>query len=88
MSRTWLDDTMMTSSLTKKVENRAYQAIIAMGERAIPPILRDLEREPKLWGPALHSITGANPVANSEEGKVRLVAKSWLQWAKDSRYEW
>jgi hypothetical protein len=88
LSRTWLDQTMITSSLTKKVENPAYQAIIAMGERAIPPILRDLEREPKLWGPALHAITGANPVKKGEEGKVKLVAKSWIQWAKDNKYEW
>lgn len=88
LSRFWLDGTMITSSLTKKVENPSYQAIIAMGNRAIPPILRDLEREPKLWGPALHAITGANPVQRGEEGKVALVAKSWLQWAKDNKYEW
>jgi hypothetical protein len=88
LSRTWLDETMITSSLTKKVENPAYQAIIAMGERAIPSILRDLEREPKLWGPALHAITGANPVQRGEEGKLKLVAKAWLQWAKDNKYEW
>lgn len=88
LSRLWLEETMMTSSLTKKVDNPAYQAIIAMGKSVIPPILRDLERQPKLWGPALHAITGANPVRKADEGKVRLVAASWLRWAKDNGYEW
>jgi hypothetical protein len=35
LSRIWLDETMITSSLTKKVQNPAYQAIIAMELRAL-----------------------------------------------------
>jgi len=88
LSHVWLDETMFMSSLTRKVQNPAYQAIITMGERAIPPILRDLEREPKLWGPALHAITGAKPVQKGDEGKVRRVAAAWLRWAKANGYEW
>lgn len=88
LSRIWLDETMVTSSLTRKVQNPAYQAIIAMGERAIPPILRDLEREPKLWGPALHAITGAKPVQKEDQGKVRRMAAVWLRWAKATGYDW
>jgi hypothetical protein len=88
LSRTWLDETMITSSLTRKVQNPAYQAIIRMGARAVPPILRDLEREPKMWGPALHAITRATPVPREDAGKVARVAAAWLKWAKDSGYEW
>lgn len=88
LSRQWLEDTRFTSSLTRMVRHPAYQQIIAMGKRAIAPILRDLEQEPKMWGPALHEITGAQPVPRGDEGKVARVAAAWLAWAKDSGHEW
>jgi hypothetical protein len=88
LSRTWLDATMITSSLTRMVKHPAYQEIIRMGARAIPPILRDLECEPKMWGPALHAITKATPVPREDAGKVARGAAAWLKWAKDNGYEW
>jgi hypothetical protein len=88
LSRIWLDETMITSSLTRMIKHPAYQEIIQMGPRVIPPILRDLEREPKMWGPALHAITKATPVLSEDVGKVRRVAAAWLKWAKDNGYEW
>jgi hypothetical protein len=86
--REWLEEAGFMSSLTRKVNHPAYQGIIAMGKRAIPPILRDLEREPKLWGPALHAITGAMPVPKGDEGKVSRVAAAWLRWARENGYDW
>ena len=88
LSRTWLDETRITSSLTRMTRHHAYQEIIQMGPRAIPPMLRDLEREPKMWGPALHAITKATPVPREDAGKVARVAAAWLKWAKDNGYEW
>ena len=88
LSRIWLDETMSMSSLTRMVKHPAYQEIIRMGPRVIPPILRDLEREPKMWGPALHAITKATPVPKEDAGKVGRVAAAWLKWAKDNGYEW
>ncbi|MFS8064729.1 MAG: hypothetical protein ACMG6S_00030 [Byssovorax sp.] len=88
LSRTWLDETMFTSSLTRMINHPAYQKIIQMGPKVVPSILRDLEREPKMWGPALHAITKATPVPREDAGKVRRVAAAWLKWAKDNGYEW
>jgi hypothetical protein len=88
LSRIWLNETMFMSSLTRMIKHPAYQEIIQMGSRAIPPILRDLEREPKMWGPALHAITNATPVPKEDAGKVGRVAAAWLKWAKDNGYEW
>jgi hypothetical protein len=84
----WLRDTQFTSSITRMVKHAAYQQIIAMGERAIPPILRDLSQDPKHWGPALHAITGARPVPAEDAGKLKAVANAWLQWARDNGYRW
>ncbi len=88
LAAAWLEDTQVTSSLTRMVKHPAYQQIIAMGERAIPPILRDLDQDPKHWGPALHAITGVRPVPAEDAGKLKAVAKAWLQWARDNGYRW
>ncbi|MGK3961482.1 hypothetical protein WMF38_51305 [Sorangium sp. So ce118] len=88
LARAWMEDTQVESSLTRIIRHPAYQQIIAMGERAIRPILRDLEREPRMWGPALHAITGALPVPAADAGKVARVAEAWLAWAKDKGYAW
>jgi len=88
LAKQWIEETQSASSVTRKVRHPAYQRIIAMGERAIPPILRDLEREPRMWGPALHAITGALPVPPADAGKVAHIARAWLDWAKDNGYVW
>lgn len=88
LARRWLEETQVLSSLTRIIGHPAYQAIIAMGERAIRPILRDLARAPELWGPALHAITGALPVPTADAGRVARVANAWLTWAKENGYVW
>jgi hypothetical protein len=84
----WSEDTRLMSSLREIVGHSAYQEIIAMGTRAIPLILRDLERQPKHWGPALRAITGASPVPKEHAGMVEKIAEDWLQWAKENGYAW
>lgn len=84
----WLEDTQLSSSLRDIVGHSAYQEIIAMGRPAVPLILRDLARQPRHWSPALKAITGATPVPKEHAGKVALIAKDWLRWAKANGYVW
>jgi prevent-host-death family protein len=84
----WKDATGHLSSISQKTRHPAYQAIIAMGERAIPLILQELEREPNDWFPALEKITGEDPVAEPSYGIVDEMAKLWLEWGKSHGYEW
>lgn len=84
----WLDETGHVSSMTEIIQHRAYQEIIAMGPVVIPLILRDLEGEPKHWGPALRALTGARPVPREHAGKVKLVGEAWLGWAREHGYVW
>jgi hypothetical protein len=88
LARRWRDETAVLSSLTRRIGHPAYEAIIAMGERAIRPILRELERGPELWGPALHAITGALPVPAADAGRVARVAEAWLAFARENGYVW
>jgi hypothetical protein len=84
----WLDDTRAVSSFTDIVNHPAYREIVEMGKAVIPAILRDLEREPKHWGPALEAITGARPVPREHAGRVKKIAEDWLRWARDHGYAW
>jgi PHD/YefM family antitoxin component YafN of YafNO toxin-antitoxin module len=46
----------------------AYQAIIRMGQAAVPLILGELRREPDHWFVALKRITGEDPVPKDARG--------------------
>ena len=65
----------------------SYAAIVGMGWRAVPLILRELENdlmvgEPDDWFVALATITRKNPVPLESRGKPKKMAEAWIQWGK------
>ena len=82
----WIEETQFQSSMDKIINHPAYQAIIALGKDVVPLIIKDLEADPKHWGPALFAITGANPVPKEHAGRIKMIAQDWIQWAKDNGY--
>jgi hypothetical protein len=87
----WHKERGVTSSITYMMLSPSYQRIIGMGERAIPLILRQLTNEgdnPDHWGWALHSITGEDPVPNEAAGDTVLIARAWLNWARQRGHAW
>ena len=81
-----IEETRFHSSMDKITKHTAYQAVIQMGESVVPLIIKDLEMEPKHWGPALFAITGVNPIPKEHAGRVKMIAEDWIQWAKDNGY--
>jgi hypothetical protein len=59
-----------------------YQRIIGMGPSVVPLILEELRQEPDHWFWALESITEENPVPVESLGKVRLMARAWVNWGE------
>jgi hypothetical protein len=84
----WRTETARFSSVTKMIEHPAYQEIIRMGQPVVPLILRELEKQAELWGPALTAITGARPVPAGDAGRVRRSAEHWLRWAGANGFVW
>ena len=74
------------ADLSAMTDTPAYKAIIGLGERAVPLLLAELARKPDHWFPALHAITGENPVPPEAEGKLKLMAAAWLQWGNERGY--
>ena len=61
----------------------AYQRIIGKGPLVFPLIFEDLEAWGGQWYWALRAITGENPLHENPVGKVALMKKDWLTWARD-----
>jgi len=81
LAKQWRLETRFSSSLDEKVLNPAYQSIIAMGEKAVPLVLVELDRERGHWLWALHFMTGVDPVP--EGANVEAARQAWLKWGRE-----
>ena len=87
LSNEWKRDTGHLSLISQIAAHPSYQSIVAMGESAIPLILRDLETEPNHWFSALLAIVGEGPeIPAHERGDVRAISEAWLKWGKSKKY--
>ena len=90
LANRWRIERGTTSSTTEIVLCPSYQSMIAMGSKAIPLILRELESEgdhPDHWFWALQALTQSDAVREEDEGDFRKMARAWLGWAS-GRYVW
>ena len=78
----WKAATAFTSSGSEILLHPAYQRIIGMGKEAVKLIVAELRREPDHWFWALKAITGDDPVAAGDRGKIDRMTASWLNWAE------
>jgi hypothetical protein len=84
----WKAQRGYTSSITKMSMHQAYQQIIGLGPRAIPLLLRELEREPDHWFWALKVLTGINPVPPEVRDNIEKMAEHWVSWGRQQGYRW
>jgi hypothetical protein len=76
------------SSESIRTKHPAYQEIIGLGPPVVPHLLSDMECNRRHWFAALIALTGANPVATQDAGKVDKMIESWLQWGRENGYQW
>jgi len=87
----WRQERGASSSITEIVLSPSYQSIIAMGEKAVPLILAELEaegNEPDHWFWALQVLTGLNPVSEAIEGNLLAMSDAWRKMARAKGYVW
>jgi len=80
----WREDTMLLSSIEKKVIHPAYQRIIGLGRQVVPLILHELQARPSYWFWALTAITGEDPTQPGDN--VRKAVAAWVQWSEQHGY--
>lgn len=86
--REWRADTQLISSTTSMILHKAYQEIIGLGPVVIPLLLRELQNKPDYWFAALKALTGVDPVAASDRGRLAAMTSAWLEWGRDQGYTW
>jgi hypothetical protein len=84
----WEQAVAYLSDSTRREAHPAYRAIIALGPAVIPLLLADLERTHRHWFGALAELTGANPVAPGDAGRIRRMAEAWARWGREHGYSW
>jgi hypothetical protein len=80
----WRRDTAHLSSASKTVMHPAYQAIIGMGEKALPLILDELRTHGGHWFWALHAITQEDPARDCRDFSDAV--RAWLAWGRARRH--
>lgn len=70
-------------SMAEKFEVAPYRAIIALGPRVVPLILRELEKAPDHWYVALEELTGARPSPPEHRGVLAAIAEDWVRWGRE-----
>ena len=89
LRRQWLQERGARASAADMAMTPSYLNIIGMGPDVVPDILRQLRSEgdrPEHWFFALAAITRDNPVPLQSRGKVREMAKAWLEWGQTKEY--
>lgn len=86
LAEQWKRETAAQSLVSRIVAHPAHQRIIAMGEQAVPLILRDLQKRPHHWFWALSIITHESPIPPEAQGNMRKMADAWLEWGRRKGY--
>lgn len=82
----WKEKSRHMSNTAQMAMLKPYQQIIGLGDRAVPLILHELQREPDHWFWALEAITQVNPVPPEATGRVGAMADAWIAWGKQHGY--
>jgi len=82
----WKTERGPSSSPSALAMHPAYQAIIGMGEKALPLIFSELQSGVDHWFWALRAISRENPVPPESRGNLEEMAKAWLKWGCENGY--
>ncbi len=96
----WKEDTRYESRMGKMAAHPAFREIVAMGEKAVPLLLADLEKNRGFAFLALQEITGDDPpIPEGFRGNKEIcdgwtgydiegTQAAWIAWGKSKGYRW
>jgi hypothetical protein len=85
LARQWKRESAHMSKVSSMEQLPSYAAIIALGERAIPLLLRELRHAPDYWFGALSALAKVDPVAKEHRGRIKHMTEEWIRWGVENR---
>jgi hypothetical protein len=82
LAKQWKEDTLYSSSLEDICFHPAYQTIMAMGEKALPLILRELCRQFGHWFYALSHIVREDMAKGTKD--IEEARRRWIEWGRNT----
>jgi len=86
LARRWLSETKYCATIEERTRHPAFEAIVKMGEAAIPLVLRELQERPEHWFWVLAEITKENAATDATRGNVESIRDAWLEWGRAKGY--
>lgn len=86
LATAWRSSTAEMPWPQQRAMHPTYQKIIALGKRALPLILAELEIENDDWYWALRTIADEDPVPRGERGQRDAMRRRWLEWGRRNGY--
>ncbi len=83
LAEKWNEETKFLSSMSEINAHPSLRKIVAMGEAALPLILKRLEVQGGWWFGALYEISGENCIAPEDAGKYEVIKGKWLTWGRE-----
>jgi hypothetical protein len=88
LAAVWRAETGHLSSTSAMTRHPAFLEIVAMGDAAVPLLLRELDTNEGHWHRVLKRITGADPVSDADRGDIAAAREAWLKWGRANGYRW
>jgi hypothetical protein len=79
----WLQETAPLSDPVQIFMHPSHLKIIGMGGKALPFILREVERQSGHWFVALEAISPVNPVQPEDQTSFQRMTDAWIRWGKE-----
>lgn len=80
----WEEESMFLSNSEQIIALPSYDAIVRLGEQAVPLILKRMQAQGGHWYHVLQDITKEDPVDPADWGNVAAMQKEWLRWGQDN----
>jgi len=71
--------------LRDRLFSAEYAAIVGLGPRVVPLLLKDLQRSVQPWFWALKAITRTDPASDVNPGDFETIAARWIEWGKQKK---